>query len=91
MVRRVSVLAADGRAVELRIRSRRKVAVRADQLPDPPPRMHLMCNGAKIELRLAWDRPVHGFYVYYVLAEDYCVLSNALEKARRAAPCVLYV
>ena len=53
--------------------------------------MHLMCNGAKVELRLTWEAPTHGFYVYYVAAEDYGVLADALEKARRAAPCVLYV
>ena len=35
MVRKVSVLTADGRTVELRIRSRRRVAVRANQLPNP--------------------------------------------------------
>jgi len=91
MVKKVSVLTADGYAVELRIRSRRRVAVRADQLPSPPPpRMSLMCNGAKVELRLTWDRPVHGFYVYYVPAEDYCVLEAlALERDCRAARCVL--
>jgi len=91
MVKKVSVLTADGRTVELRIRSRRRVAVRANHLPNPPPRMRLMCNGAKIELRLTWEAPTHGFYVYYVAAEDYGVLADALEKARRAAPCVLYV
>ncbi len=89
MVRKVSVLTADGRTVELRIRSRRRVAVRADKLPTPPPpRMRMMCNGASVELRLAWDKPLHGFYVYYIPAEDYYVLSDAL--ARRAVPCVLY-
>jgi hypothetical protein len=91
MVRKVSVLTADGRTIELRIRSRRRVAVRADQLLSPmPKKMYLMCNGAKIELRLAWDKPTHGFYVYYVLAEDYCILTSALEKAHKVAPCILY-
>ncbi len=92
MVRRVSVLTADGRMVELRIRSRRRVAVRADRLLNPPPpRMCLMCNGARIELRLTWSQPTHGFYVYYVTAEDYSVLADVLVKARKTAPCVLYV
>jgi len=91
MVRKVSVLTADGRTVELRIRSRRRVAVRANQLPNPPARMRLMCNGAKVELRLTWGAPTHGFYVYYVAAEDYGVLEDALEKGRGAAPCVLHV
>jgi hypothetical protein len=90
MVRRVGVLTADGRTVELRIRSRRRVAVRADQLPNPPPRMCLMCNGDSVELRLTWNKPVHGFYIYYVPAEDYGVLANILESRRRAWPCVLY-
>jgi hypothetical protein len=67
MVEKVSVLTADGREAELRIRSRRRVAARAGQLPTPPPpKMFLMCNGAKVELRLTWDKPIHGFYVYYV-------------------------
>jgi hypothetical protein len=90
MVRRVSVLTADGYEVELRIRSRRRVAVRARQLPNPPPRMRLMCNGTSVELRLAWDKPVHGFYVYYVPAEDYSVLADILEGGRKTWPCVLY-
>jgi hypothetical protein len=91
MVKKVSVLTADGREVELRIRSRRKVALRVDQLPNPPPpRMRLMCNGAKVELRLTWDKPTHGFYVYYVPAEDYFVLDDALKKGHRAIRCVLF-
>jgi hypothetical protein len=89
MVKKVSVLTADGRTIELRVRSRRRVAVRADQLP-PAPKMYLMCDGARVELRLTWDKPIHGFYVYYVPAEDYCVLTSVLEKAHKAAPCVLY-
>ncbi len=91
MVEKVSVLTSDGRTVELRIRSRRRVAVRADQLPHPTPKkMCLMCNGARIELRLTWGQPTHGFYVYYVAAEYYSVLADVLEKARKTAPCVLY-
>jgi len=90
MVEKVSVLTADGREAELRIRSRRRVAVRADQLPSPPPpRMRLMCNGEAVELRLTWDKPVHGFYVYYVPAEDYGALASALENRR--VRCVLFV
>jgi hypothetical protein len=90
MVEKINVLTTDGRVVELRIRSRRRVAVRADQLSSPPPpRMHLMCNGSKVEMRLTWDRPMHGFYVYYVPAEDYRALTDALEKAHRVVPCVL--
>ncbi len=92
MVRRISVLTADGHTVELRVRSRRRVAIQADQLPCPTPKkMYLMCNGARIELRLTWSQPTHGFYVYYVTAEDYSVLADVLEKARKIAPCVLYV
>jgi hypothetical protein len=90
MVEKVSVLTADGREAELRIRSRRRVAARADQLPSPPPpKMFLMCNGARVELRLSWDRPMHGFYVYYVPAEDYGILADALKSGRRAMRCVL--
>jgi hypothetical protein len=89
MVEKVSVLTADGREVELRVRSRRRVAIRADQLPNPPPpRMRLMCNGAAVELRLTWGRPTHGFYVYYVPAEDYDALASAVERGR--ARCVLF-
>ncbi len=91
MVRRISVLTADGYTVELRIRSRRRVAVRADQLLNPPPpRMCLMCNGARVGLRLSWDKPIHGFYVYYVPAEDYRALAEALKRGRSVVPCVLY-
>jgi len=88
MVKKVTVLTADGREVELRIRSRRRVAIRAEQLPNPPPRMRLMCNGAAVELRLTWDKPTHGFYVYYVPAEDYDTLAGAVEGRR--IRCVLF-
>ena len=89
MVEKISVLMADGRETELRIRSRRRVAVRAEQLPNPPPStMRLMCNGVAVELRLTWDKPTHGFYVYYVPAEDYDTLASAVE--RRRMRCVLF-
>jgi hypothetical protein len=89
MVKKIGVLMADGRETELRIRSRRRVAVRADLLPNPPPsRMRLMCNGVAVELRLTWDKPTHGFYVYYVPAEDYDTLTSAME--RRRIRCVLF-
>jgi len=91
MVEKINILTADGRTVELRIRSRRRVAVRADQLPNPPPRVRLMCNGVGIELRLAWNKPIHGFYVYYVPAEDYHILADVLGKRHKIMPCVLHV
>jgi len=91
MVEKISILTADGCTIELRIRSRRRVAVRADQLPNPPPRMRLMCNGASVELRLTWNKPIHGFYVYYVPAEDYRILAGVLGKGHKIISCVLHV
>jgi len=35
MVEKINILTADGCTIELRIRSRRRVAVQADQLPNP--------------------------------------------------------
>jgi hypothetical protein len=88
MVVKARALTRDGRAIEIRIRANRRVAIRAADLPQPPPgRLELRCMGEALELRYVAAQ--FGFAVYYVPAGHY---RRLLELAARyeALPCVLW-
>jgi hypothetical protein len=73
--------------VELRFRANRRVAVRASELPSPPPReIALMCLGEKIEARLSTVQ--FGFAVYYMPSHAEERLAKLLEEHGKV-PCVL--
>jgi hypothetical protein len=87
MVVKTRVVSKDGRVVELRFRSRRRVAVRESDLPSPPPReIALMCMGQRVEARLVTRQ--FGFAVYYMPADEEEKLAELIEKYEEV-PCVL--
>jgi len=87
MVVKVKILTAEGRAIEMRIRSRRRFAFPTADLPNPPPkRLALMCAGERLEMGLTTVQ--FGYAVYYMPAEAWRRFTE-LAAQHEALPCVL--
>jgi hypothetical protein len=87
MVLKVKMLDVNGRLVEVRIRSNRRIAVREADLPAPPPdRVVMRCMGEELEMRLVARQ--FGFAIYYMPAAFWRRLLE-LAAQYETLPCVL--
>jgi hypothetical protein len=87
MVVKTRIVAKDGRLVDVRFRANRRVAIRASDLPRPPPEeVSLMCMGEEIKMRLTTEQ--FGFAVYYIPSDAERRLVELLERHEKV-PCVL--
>jgi hypothetical protein len=87
MVVKTRIVAKDGRLVDVRFRANRRVAIRASDLPRPPPEeVSLMCMGEEIKMKLTTVQ--FGFAVYYMPANSERKLVELFERHGRV-PCVL--
>jgi len=89
MVIKVKILDIRGRAVEIRIRNNRRIAVREVDLPAPPPRrIVLRCTGEELEMRFVASQ--FRYAVYYVPAASWHRLLELMSQYN-PLPCVLVV
>jgi hypothetical protein len=99
MVVKAKILTAEGRAIEMRIRSNRRIAFSAIDLPNPPPkRIALTCAGERLEAGLTSVQ--FGYAVYYMPAGDWNRLMDFISHykpngiwqklMRDVLPCVLH-
>jgi hypothetical protein len=86
MVLKVKMLDVNGRLLEIRIRSNRRIAVREADLPTPPPKtVTLRCMGEQLEMRLVIQQ--FGYAVYYMPADAFRRLAE-LAGRYETLPCV---
>jgi hypothetical protein len=99
MVVKVRILTAEGRPIEMRMRSNRRIAFPTADLPSPlPKRIALACAGERLEAGLTSVQ--FGYAVYYMPAGDWNRLMDFIshykpngiwqELMRDVLPCVLH-
>ena len=89
MVLKVKTIDSRGRAIEIRVRSNRRVAIRESELSTPPPRrIVLRCMGEDLEMKLTAQQ--FGYAVYYVPAASWRRLLFLLTQYY-PLPCVLMI
>jgi hypothetical protein len=90
MVVKVEILTAEGRTIEMRIRSNRRIAIHTSNLPNPPPkRIALACAGERLEAGLTSVQ--FGYAVYYMPAGDWNRLMDFMSHYKpNVLPCVLH-
>jgi hypothetical protein len=87
MVLKVKTIDNRGRAIEIRVRSNRRVAIRESELSAPPPgTITLRCMGEELVMRYISKQ--FGYVVYYVPAASWRRLLFLLTQYY-PLPCVL--
>jgi hypothetical protein len=77
----------DGREIQMRVRFSQRVAIPIDEMPEPPKRLLLACNGFTAELKLSGV--FNGFAVYYIRSIDFDMLIDLIYRHCSYEPCRL--